>query len=144
MGRSNLPPHARAMIPAAEKPSRQIDQNRKLTETTLIASMSEREFQTHVLALAKRLGWSTWHDAATNAPRVCYSCKAPARGPRNASGLPDLILVRGDRIVWAELKRQTGSTTKEQREWIHALRMAGQRVFVWRPADWPTIESVLT
>lgn len=110
----------------------------------MLANMTEREFQAHVLALAKRLSWTAWHDAATNAPRVCYSCKAPARGPRNASGLPDLILVRGDRLVWAELKRQDGVTSQEQRQWIAALRAAGQTVFVWRPSDWPTIESVLT
>ena len=112
--------------------------------TATLATMTEREFQGHVLALAKRLGWTSWHDSATNAPRVCYSCKAPARGPRNASGLPDLILVRGDRLVWAELKRQDGVTSQEQRQWIAALRAAGQTVFVWRPSDWPTIESVLT
>lgn len=109
----------------------------------LLGELSEREFQAHVLAVAKRNGWLWFHDAATNAPRVCWSCKAPARGPRNASGLPDLLLVREDRILWAELKAQDGTTTPEQREWIARLRAAGQTVYVWRPADWPVIEKVL-
>lgn len=104
---------------------------------------SERDFQRQVLQLAGLLGWTWFHDAATNAPRVCWSCKAPARGPRNASGLPDLLLVREDRILWAELKAQDGTTTPEQRAWIEELRAAGQTVFIWRPSDWPTIERVL-
>lgn len=103
----------------------------------------EKSFHAQVVKLAAYLGWTMWHDAATNAPRVCWSCKAPSKGPRNASGLPDLLLVREDRILWAELKAQDGVTSPEQREWIARLRAAGETVYVWRPADWPVIEKVL-
>lgn len=153
MGRTRLPEHITRLIPAAErsqpKPKRQIDQNRKLTASMdgasiLRAAMSESDFQKAVLAKARDLGWTVWHDAATNAPRVCYACRAPARGPRNASGLPDLILVRGARLIWAELKSQDGVTSPEQRQWIAALRAAGQQVYVWRPSQWDSIVEVLT
>lgn len=103
----------------------------------------EKSFMRQVLDLAHLLGWTHWRDNATNAPRVCWSCKAPARGPRNASGLPDLLLVRGERLLWAELKAQDGVTSAEQREWIARLRAAGETVFVWRPSDWQTITEVL-
>lgn len=103
----------------------------------------EKSFHRQVVELARYMGFTVWHDQATNAPRVCWSCKAPARGQRNASGLPDLLLVREDRILWAELKAQDGTTTPEQREWIARLRAAGQQVYVWSPADWPVIEKVL-
>lgn len=107
------------------------------------SKLSERQFQSQVLALAQLLGWSYWHDNATNAPRRCQSCGAYRAGPRNVAGLPDLLLVRGSQLIWAELKAQDGSTSPEQRQWIAALRAAGQTVFVWRPSDWPEIERVL-
>lgn len=116
---------------------------RSHARTEPMPRQSERDFHAQVVKLAAYLGWSMWHDAATNAPRVCWSCKAPARGPRNASGLPDLLLVRGERLIWAELKAQDGVTTPEQREWIARLRAAGETVYVWRPNDWPEIEKVL-
>lgn len=153
MGRSRLPEHIKRLIPAAERSAtkpkatkRQMDQSVNPSLSTAYTDhMTEREFQTHVLALAKRLGWTSWHDGATNAPRVCYACKAPSRGfQRNAKGLPDLILVRGPRLIWAELKSQDGVTKPEQRQWIADLRAAGQTVFVWRPSQWSEIESVLT
>lgn len=53
----------------------------------------EKSFHRQVVELARYMGFTVWHDQATNAPRVCWSCKAPARGQRNASGLPDLLLV---------------------------------------------------
>ncbi|MCC7369674.1 MAG: VRR-NUC domain-containing protein [Chloroflexi bacterium] len=109
----------------------------------LLGALSEREFQAHVLAVAKRNGWHWFHDQATNAPRRCPGCGAVRRGPRNAAGLPDLLLVRGERLIWAELKAQDGTTTPEQREWIARLRAAGETVHVWRPADWPVIEKEL-
>lgn len=111
---------------------------------TLLANVSEKEWQAHVLEVAERLGWTWWHDAASNRPRRCYRCGAGTRGERNTKGLPDLLLVRGDRLIWVELKKQDGVTSTEQRKWIADLRAAGQTVYVWRPADWDTIERVLT
>lgn len=115
---------------------------RRLPAATL-PRLTEADFQRQVVQLAKTLGWATWHDAATNAPRRCTACGAVRRGPRNAAGLPDLLLVRGDRALWVELKAQAGATSPEQRAWIAALREAGQQVYVWRPSDWPTIERTL-
>lgn len=103
----------------------------------------EKSFHRQVVELARYMGFTVWHDQATNAPRVCWSCKAPARGPRNASGLPDLLLIRGARLIWAELKAQDGVTSAEQREWIARLRAAGETVYVWRPSDWTEIERTL-
>lgn len=107
------------------------------------SKLSERQFQSQVLALAQLLGWKHWHDAATNTPRRCSDCGAVRRGPRNAAGLPDLILVRSNRLIWVELKAEGGSTTPEQREWIARLRAAGQTCYIWRPADWDAITEVL-
>lgn len=133
--------YASARIPAAERqplkrPKPQLAQNRKLVQ-------SEASFQAQVVALARLTGWTAWHDAATNAPRRCQACGDVRRGPRNEAGLPDLLLIRGDRLLWVELKSQAGSTSPEQREMIGRLRAAGQTVLIWRPSNWPEIEKEL-
>ena len=52
---------------------------------------------------------------------------------RSDKGFPDLVLVRGKRVIWAELKTMDGRITPEQREWLNDLTHAGQEVYVWRP-----------
>ena len=89
--------------------------------------ISEKEFQAAVRENAELCSWtvfSTWN-----------SIHSPA-------GELDLRLVR-ERVVWAELKRESGKTTKKQEEAITTLRVAGQEVYVWRPSSWIEIEQVL-
>jgi len=105
--------------------------------------MTERAFQGQVLAYARLMGWRYWHDAATNAARRCAACGAVRKVPRNAAGLPDLILVRRPRVIFAELKAQRGRLREEQREWLEALAGCSVEVYVWRPDDWPTVERIL-
>jgi hypothetical protein len=59
-------------------------------------------------------------------------------------GFPDLVMVRLSRIVFAELKSEKGRVTETQREWLDALELSGKvEVYVWKPADWSEIESIL-
>ena len=53
-----------------------------------------------------------------------------------------MLLVR-ERVVWIELKSETGRLSPEQAAWIDALKAAGQEVYVWRPDQWPEIREVL-
>ena len=106
-------------------------------------TQSERAFQSQVIAYARLMGWTIWHDAATNTARRCGACGTIRRTPRNAAGLPDLILVRRPRVVWAELKSERGRLTDDQRSWIEELRACGQACYVWRPSDWQEVERVL-
>jgi len=65
---------------------------------------------------------------------------------RSEAGFPDSVMVRGSRIVFAELKRQDKKPTLEQRAWLDALAAAGMvETYVWRPSDWDdgTIQEVL-
>src|SRR5262249_31803425 len=96
----------------------------KLTRVRL----AEKEFQAQVVQLARLLRWRVYHT---------YDSR------RSAPGLPDLLLVR-ERVLWAELKTESGRVTPAQRAWIEALAAAGQEVRLWRPRDWPTIQAVLT
>jgi hypothetical protein len=90
--------------------------------------MSEREWQNKVREVCELYGWLTYH---THDSR------------RSDAGFPDLVMVKGDRVVYAELKKETGKATAKQKEWLEALSAAGQEVALWRPSDLPTVLRVL-
>jgi len=54
---------------------------------------------------------------------------------RSPPGFPDLVIT-GRRTIYRELKTQKGDVSASQREWLDALREAGDDVDVWRPSDW--------
>lgn len=68
---------------------------------------------------------------------------------RSAQGFPDLVMVRGDRLIFAELKSERGKLSPAQVAWLDALGEvevadpSGVTVYEWRPRDWPAIEVVL-
>lgn len=96
----------------------------------LAAAMMEDELQTNVEHALLVFGWRSYHTR--------YSIGS-------APGFPDLIAVRGDRVLAAELKREGKSPTRAQDAWLDDLAVAGVEVFVWYPSEWidGTIESVL-
>lgn len=100
----------------------------RVSTAFLAPKISEAQFQAQVIRYARMMGWTVWHDHDSR---------------RNAAGLPDLILVRRPRLVWAELKSARGRVTPDQRAWIEELRACGQDARIWRPDDWPEIERVL-
>ncbi len=93
-------------------------------------TMSEKQFQTHVIQLATLLGWACWH---------CHDSR------RSAAGFPDLVFVKAGRaVIYAELKTETGKVRPEQQLWIDLLEKAeGCRVYLWRPSDLQAIANVL-
>lgn len=103
----------------------------------------ERSFERQVIQYAEIMGWKVWKDRATNTARRCVTCGAVRRTPRNTAGLPDLILVRRPRVVWAELKAERGKLSDDQRDWLEDLRACHQECYLWKPSDWPVIEKVL-
>jgi hypothetical protein len=114
-----------------------------MTMLPVLPKLTEVRFQSQVVKLAGLLGWRVWHDNATNAPRACKACGAPLPVVRNAAGLPDLILVRRPRVVWAELKAQRGKLSDDQWAYIEELKASRQEAYVWRPSDFKTIERIL-
>ena len=106
----------------------------------LDSAISEKQFQANVVRLAKLHGWMVYHthDSRHSEP-----------------GFPDLVLCRDGVLIFAELKRQTGRVSAAQREWMqHLSLVAGVvgasgvhgaiQVYLWKPADWQTIERVLS
>lgn len=61
---------------------------------------------------------------------------------RTKPGFPDLVIV-GARVIYAELKTESGKQTPEQKKWEHGLRAAGAEFYLWRPSDMPEILKVL-
>ncbi|ANS03237.1 VRR-NUC domain protein [uncultured Mediterranean phage uvDeep-CGR2-KM18-C74] len=91
--------------------------------------VSEKRFQEWVISTAKNTGWRIYH---THDSR------------RSVKGYPDLHLIRSDRQIFAELKSTKGVLSKDQKEWLSALRsMIHNEVYLWRPSDWKVIEEKL-
>lgn len=100
--------------------------------------VSEADFQRQVTDLATVLGyvWCHFRPALTS-----KGYRTPVSGPLG-KGWPDLVLVRGERIIFAELKRDGAKTTPEQDDVLRTLAKAGE-AYVWRPADFEVIARLL-
>lgn len=89
----------------------------------------EDELQAAAVALAKANGWLVYH---THDSR------------RSAAGFPDLVLLRGGRLMFVELKAAKGKLSDDQKTWLAALEgVAGVAVYCWRAADWPEVVAAL-
>jgi hypothetical protein len=106
-----------------------------------IPPLSEAEFTRQVLALAKVHGWRTAHFR----PAWARSGKMITAVQGDGKGFPDLVLVKGGRLIFAELKAAEGRLKPEQVEWLNDLSKVPEvGVYLWRPADWPGIARVLS
>lgn len=110
------------------------------------AQMSERELTRAILECARLLGWRVAHFRAARVRRGgrdVYETPVAADG----RGFPDLVLAHKlqGRLIFAELKTETGRTRPDQDEWLRALHHGPAEVFIWKPTDWldGTVESVL-
>ena len=92
------------------------------------ATMTEEQWLQQVRDLARLKGWLIYHTRDSR---------------RRDPGVPDLVLVRGDRLSFAELKREKGRRTESQRTWLSALDETAE-TYVWRPSDWDAVIEVLT
>lgn len=94
--------------------------------------MTEQELQVAVIECARLLGWRVAH----------FRPAETAKGWRTAvegdgKGFPDLVLVRGRRLIFAELKAETGRLSADQVAWLAALQDTRRvEVAVWLPRDW--------
>lgn len=91
-----------------------------------------------VTELAELLGWSWVHFRPA---RTIHGWRTPISGPMGA-GWPDLLMVRGDRLIVAELKRDGAKPTHEQVRVLDLLAGVAE-AHVWRPADWSAVEVAL-
>ena len=100
---------------------------------------TEASFLADVLTLAKLHGWRTIHVRPAWTKK---GWKTPLQG--DGEGFPDLLMLKGMKIIAAELKGPRGSVSHEQRAWLMAFREAGVISYLWRPKDWKRIEEILS
>lgn len=94
----------------------------------IIRTITESEWQKTVQQMLTATGW-LWYHAPDNRPG------ANGRIQGIKAGFPDLVAVRGNRVLYLELKRETGRTSPDQLRWLTALTDAGQEAHVFRPSD---------
>ena len=80
--------------------------------------ITEREFTSVIRDGARTLGWLRYHTWLAK---------------HSSPGFPDEVLIRPPRLIFAELKSESGKLTSSQVEWLDSLAACGQEVYVWRP-----------
>ena len=100
------------------------------TPTTLPVeeSLSEKEWQAEVIAIAKSQGWKYYH---AHDSRKCVE------------GFPDLLLLRGSVLIAAELKVGDNQPAAAQLNWLDWFAAVGAKTFVWYPRDFEQITTLL-
>lgn len=92
-------------------------------------TVSEAELQDFVRQAAETFKWTYHHETDSR---------------RSTAGLPDCILVRPPRVIFAELKTELGRTSKGQDHWLGQLEQCpGVEVYLWRPSDMDHIIDTL-
>lgn len=111
--------------------------------------MLEKELQREVIALARTLGYKVVHFADSRR-QVVKGDRQILVGDEQGAGFPDLVLAGRGRLLFIELKTQTGTVTEKQAEWLERLSetakvCTGVSTFLWRPSHWMdgTIEREL-
>jgi hypothetical protein len=88
---------------------------------------TEAAFQSYILSFARIRKWLGYH---THDSR------------RSTPGFPDLVLIRRDRLLVAELKLEKGRLGTAQGVWLAAFEQVAE-TYLWRPSDLPEIQRVL-
>lgn len=112
---------------------------------------NENDFATFVLGLASYTGWRTAHFRPAQTSK---GWRTPVQG--DGAGFPDLVLVRRERLIFAELKSDVGKLRPEQKHWLRDLEFVEHsiadspetpngsvEVYLWRPGDVEKIREVL-
>jgi hypothetical protein len=106
-------------------------------QVQIAGAMLERELSQNIFDAARALGWlvsryPTWRKTETT------------------PGYPDLTMIRGGRLIFVELKRERGTTSPVQEQWLLGISGVGQAAThprrrgnprpvewrIWRPRNW--------
>lgn len=106
--------------------------------------MNETQLQKVVIDRAHDLNWRVAHFRPVRVQRHDGSVHYQTPVQADGAGFPDLVLVR-ERVIFAELKSDTGRLEAAQMDWMFALGQADAERYIWYPDAWRSgeIESVL-
>jgi VRR-NUC domain len=100
----------------------------------------EASFQSVVVEVARVAGWRVAHFRAA---KTSKGWRTPVTA--DGAGWPDLVLVRPPRLIFAEIKSETGELRPRQTEWLDVLRLLpAAETYLWRPSDWAELVEILT
>jgi len=105
----------------------------------LYHQISESVFTTQVIQMARVFGWRCAHFRPAMTKRGRWV--TPVQG--DGAGFPDLIMLRHNRRIMAELKAAKGKTTIEQAKWLESARIADFETYIWMPSMIDEIERIL-
>jgi VRR-NUC domain len=105
--------------------------------------LKEGEWQRQVIQLAQLHGWRVAHFRSVCVARQDGSTSWQTPVEADGEGFPDLLLCKPGKIIVAELKRDEGRVTPDQREWLRTFELAGVEAYTWRPRDWTEVQAVL-
>jgi hypothetical protein len=94
--------------------------------------MAESDLLMGVLDIAKLHRWRTIH---IRPGRTAHGWRSPVQG--DGAGFPDILAIRGMRLLVAELKVGRGRLTADQDAWLAAFAAVTDEVYVWREGDYP-------
>lgn len=83
--------------------------------------MTEKQLLEGIRKESKVFGWAAYHTH---------------RSQFSEPGWPDLVLSKGRRMIFAELKRELEKASPHQVMWLDRLADAGMEVYLWKPSDW--------
>ena len=109
-----------------------------MEDLTLYREISEASFTAQVIEQARWRGWLCHH--CRPAQDRSGRWKTPIQGD---PGFPDVLCLRQDRVVLAELKAMRGKVTPAQEEWLKQANRAVVESYLWKPSDILTIEEIL-
>lgn len=112
-----------------------------MSEAAFKIAQTESQFQAAVQDYATLNQWSWMHIQKALNDRGYW--RTPITG-QLGKGWPDLVLCRGSRLLFVELKGEHGKVTGIQSEVLAVLGVVPcAEVYVWRPSDWPLILDTL-
>jgi VRR-NUC domain len=102
--------------------------------------ISETAYRNTIVAAARLHGWLVHHCRPAQDRRGQWATHI-----QGDPGFPDLILVRGGRMLCLEVKAEKGKATAAQEAWIGAMRrVPGAVAEVVRPSTWSWVQAQLT
>lgn len=109
------------------------------TAGKLAIAQTEAQFQRAVIELAVLNGWD-WLHIDRSRTREGFWLTA-AKGTLS-KGWPDLLLIKGNRLIFVELKSEKGKVKPEQYLRLAQLGAIAS-CYIWRPSDWDAMLEVL-
>lgn len=83
-------------------------------------TITEKQVQEAIVKAARLHNWHCYHTFDSR---------------RSEPGFPDLVLIRGDRCLVAEIKGPKGHVSPAQATWIDAFQKAGIEAYLLYPDD---------